>query len=164
MITIRKTKNSDIKTLASIYEQTYNAEKTGEFWDTSKAKALLDFYFNLKTFIGLTALSDKKICGAFFSFIKPWWDGKHLAEGELFIHPKYQNKGIGTQLYLVMMKTAYKRGCIVHDLRAYKKPATWYKKIGFKRTSLAHLSGQIKEVILLINSQNRKIKNRAPLS
>ncbi len=146
-IKIRKTKKSDIKTLSRIYKDVYEAERYGEKWNVKKAETLLRFYFNQKTFIGLTALYEGKVCGAFFSCVKPWWDGDHLAEGELFIGPRYQKKGIGTELYAAMMKTAYQKGCIIHELVAYKKPSEWYKKIGFKETELKYLSGNIKEII-----------------
>ncbi|OGM89588.1 hypothetical protein A2108_01165 [Candidatus Wolfebacteria bacterium GWA1_42_9] len=153
MIKIRRTKLSDIKTLSKIYKEVYDKEKVGETWNYEKAKSLLLFYYNVKTFIGLTVLVDKKIVGAFFSYIKPWCDGKHLAEGEIFIDPKFQGKRIGTKLYLEMMKTAYKKGCRIHELVAYNKPASWYQKIGFRKTKLNHMSGDIKEVIKKINKQ-----------
>jgi L-amino acid N-acyltransferase YncA len=146
-ISFRKTKAADIKELACIYTQVYEAECYKEKWDYTQSKKLLDFYFKLETFIGFTSLCDGKVCGAFFSYIKPWWDGKHLAEGEIFIDPKFQNKHIGTDLYFTMMKYAYKKGCRVHELVAYKKPASWYKKIGFKETKLIHLFASIKDVI-----------------
>ncbi len=150
MIIIRKTKISDIKVLAGIYKKTYDATHNNESWNLTQAKALLEFYLKTKTFIGFTAIYDGKICGAFFSYIKPWWDGKHLAEGEIFVDPKYQGKKIGTQLYLVMMKSAMKKGCVIHEFLAYKKPGLWYEKIGFKPTKLIHMSGNIERVIKLI--------------
>lgn len=153
MVTIRKTKSSDLKILGKIYKRSYDATHSGEMWSYVQAVELINFYYHAKTFIGLTVLYDNKICGAFLSFIKPWWDGKHLAEGELFIDPRYQGKKIGTQLYLAMMKFAYKRGCVVHDLLAYKSPSFWYRKIGFRVTELIHMSGKISRVIKIMSAK-----------
>ena len=146
-IQIRETKKSDIKSLSRIYKNTYDADSHGEKWSLQQAEQLIKFYFNQKNFIGLTALCDGKICGAFLSYIKPWWDGNHLAEGELFVAPAYQKQSIGTKLFLSMMKIANRKKCTTHELIAYGKPGTWYKKIGFKETKLKHLSGSIKKSI-----------------
>ncbi len=110
-------------------------------------KALLDFYFKQRTFIGLTALVDSKIVGAFFSFIKPWHDGDHLGEGELFVDPDYQNRKIGTKLFLEVNKVAEKKGCAVHGLIVYGRIARWYKKLGIKESGLKHMEGNIKDII-----------------
>ena len=109
MLKIRKTKKEDIKKLAEIYERVWNNSKNKENWTNNKVKKLLNFYFYQKTFIGITAIINHKIIGAFFSFIKPWHDGNHLGEGELFINPDYQKQKIGTKLFLQMMKEAKKK-------------------------------------------------------
>ncbi|MDO8561142.1 MAG: GNAT family N-acetyltransferase [bacterium] len=147
MLTIRKSKKRDINKLAKIYKRAYHRSKDGEDWSVPKARALLNFYFNQKTFIGLTALLDDKMVGAFFSFVKPWHDGNHLGEGELFVDPDYQNRKIGTDLFFQMIKIAEKKGCTIHELLAYGRVARWYKKLGIKEVGLKHMQGKIKDII-----------------
>lgn len=147
MLTIRKTKQSDLAKLARIYKAVYDAEDNGEEWSVKQARALLDFYFKARTSLCLTAVHDGAICGAFLSYVKPWWDGKCLAPGEIFIHPDYQGRKIGTGLYLAMMKCAKKKGCSGHELVAYEQAARWYGKIGMRETSLKHMGGSIDRVI-----------------
>ena len=71
MVTIRKARKADIAELAKIYKRAYDRPKFGEKWDIKETKALLNFYLQQKTFLGLTALVDGKIVGAFFSCAKP---------------------------------------------------------------------------------------------
>ncbi|MBI2640326.1 MAG: GNAT family N-acetyltransferase [Candidatus Sungbacteria bacterium] len=147
ILKIRKAKKLDIDQLARIYRRAYGRSRDGEDWSIKRAKALLDFYFGQKTFLGLTALVEGKIVGAFFSFIKPWHDGDHLGEGELFVDPDYQNRKIGTKLFLDMNKIAAKRRCTIHELIVYGRVARWYKKLGIKESGLKHLEGRIKDII-----------------
>jgi len=147
MLKIIKTKKEDLKELSKIYKNAYDRPEEGEDWSIKDSKNLLNFYFNQKTFVGVTAILDGKIVGAFFSFIKPWYDGNHLGEGEVFIDPTYQNQKIGTKLFLEMMKIANNKKCIVHELVAYDKVSNWYKKLGIKETGLKHMSGSIKEIL-----------------
>jgi len=147
MLKIRKAKKEDIIQLIKIYKRVWNNSENKENWTNEKIKRLLDFYFNYKTFIGLVAMIDNKIVGAFFSFIKPWHDGNHLGEGELFVDSDYQKQKIGTKLFFEMMKEAKRRKCIIHELISYEKTSRWYKKIGMKETGLKHLSGNIGRII-----------------
>jgi GNAT superfamily N-acetyltransferase len=153
MLAIRKSRKADIAMLAKIYKQAYDRPKFGEKWGFKEAKALSDFYFQQKNFLGLTALVDGKIVGAFFSYVKPWHDGNHLGEGELFVAPRYQNQKIGTKLFLEMMVLAQKKKCVVHELVAYPRIARWYAKIGMKSTNLQYMAGDIKKIIKKIRLQ-----------
>ncbi len=158
MIAIRKTEEQDIRQLAEIYKAAYNRSQFGENWSLKQAEDLLNFYFNLDTFIGFTATSDKRIVGGFFSFMKPWHDGNRLGEGELFIDPRYQNQKIGSRLMLQMMKEAEEKGCLVHELLAYDEVAKWYRNLGMKDSGLHHMEGKIKEIKQNLMSRNAKSK------
>jgi len=153
MVTIRKARKADIAELAKIYKRAYDRPKFGEKWDIKETKALLNFYLQQKTFLGLTALVDGKIVGAFFSCAKTWHDGDHLAEGELFVDPRYQNQKTGTKLFLSMMILAKKKKCVVHELVAYARIARWYAKIGMKDTKLKHMAGDIQKIIKKMTTQ-----------
>jgi len=40
-----------------------------------------------------------KIAGGICGIIKPWWDGNHLVETELFLRPEFQRQKVGTGLF-----------------------------------------------------------------
>lgn len=147
MLIIRKSRGQDIEQLTKIYKRAYGRSKDGVDWSIQRATALLNFYFRQKTFLGLTALVGGKIVGAFFSFIKPWHDGDHLGEGELFVDPDYQNKKIGTKLFFEMNKIAKRKRCTIHELIVYGRVARWYKKLGIKESGLKHMEGKIEDII-----------------
>jgi GNAT superfamily N-acetyltransferase len=147
VLNIRTTTRKDIIPLARIYIKAYMRPAFGEHWNNQSAIDMLMFYYTQKAFLGLTALVNNKIVGAFFSYIKPWHDGKHLAEGELFVDPKYQKQKIGRQLFLEMMQLADKKKCIQHELLAYNLIAKWYRKVGLKNTGIIHMSGEIKHIL-----------------
>ena len=147
MTTFRKTKKEDISELAQIYRRAYDRPEFGENWSLKAARAMLGFYLTQKTFIGITVLVDGKVVGAFLSYVKPWFDSNHLAEGEIFIDPAYQKQKIGSLLFLEMMNLAEKKNCQIHELVAYAGVAKWYKKIGMHETELKHMSGSIGEII-----------------
>lgn len=147
MLIIRKSRRQDIEQLTKVYKRAYGRSKDGEDWSIQRARALLEFYFKLKTFIGLTAIVDSKIVGAFFSFIKPWYDGDHLGEGELFVDPDYQHRKIGMKLFLEMNMIAKKKGCTIHELIVYGSIARWYKRLGIKESGLKHMQGKIKDIV-----------------
>ncbi len=144
---IRQTKIEDLPELTNIYCKAYDRLEFGENWSVETTKNLLSFYFDLKTFLGITAVANGEIVGAFFSFVKPWHDGNHLGEGELFVDTKYQNQKIGTKLMTEMMRIAKSKDCRVHELVAYDAVAEWYKKIGMQNTGLHHMSGNVEEII-----------------
>jgi len=144
---IRKAKKEDIKFLVEIYRRAYSRPKESENWSGDKARELLNFYFDQKTFIGFVAMMDKKVVGAFFSFIKPWHDGFRLGEGELFVDPKYQNNKIGSKLLFKMLKKAREMKCSVHELVAYDGIAKRYKKLGLRDSGLNHMEGDINTIL-----------------
>jgi len=59
--------------------------------------------------LAFAAEYDGKIVGAFFAGIKPWWDGNHLFDGEIFVHPDFQNKKIGKALFKRILEEAVKK-------------------------------------------------------
>ena len=87
------------------------------------------------------------------SIKKPWWDGIHLEDGELFVCKEYQKNGIAKQL----LKTLFKYGLEEYDATVFEAhtyedengfPYCWYKRIGFETIDdWKIISGNIKSVI-----------------
>lgn len=152
MIQIRPVSPADLPKLAVIYKNAYNSIKIGEKWDDESAAKLLHHFYTQQSDLFFVAELDGKIVGGIVSLVKPWWDGVHLTDGELFVDPNIQGKGIGTQLVKSMFEAAVsKYNTISWDTfthRVYEHPLKWYKKMGFSEIKeWVMITGNIKNVL-----------------
>ncbi len=151
-ISVRLMQESDLNTLARIYCEVYRVFDVGEQWDEASAYKLLDYWLHKQPDLAFVAEVDAKPVGAFIAGIKPWWDGNHLVDGELFVQPEYQSKGVGTQLSRTMFQTAVEKyQATVWDTYTFAKydfPLTWYKSLGFEpNEDWLMISGDLKQAL-----------------
>lgn len=134
-IKIRIAEKEDLQQLAEVYNFTYKKFDIGEEWTVESSKKLLDYWFKRQPDLFFVAEDEDKIVGGFVTGVKPWWDGNHLVDGELFVHVDYQRKGIGTELFKIMYETALEKYSVTSfDTYTFKKtefPLSWYKSQGF---------------------------------
>lgn len=151
MISIRLAKEEDLEKLAAIYEEVFRVFDVGEEWTKEAAYKLLKYYFDRYPDLAFVAEYDGKVVGAFFADVRPWWDGDHLVDGEIFVHPDYQKRGVGTELMKIMFKTAIdKYGVVGWDAITFKGeyPLEWYKKLGFEESkSWIVFGGDVRKVL-----------------
>lgn len=153
---IRIGTESDLNELSKIFTIAYNSLNIGENWTDEKAFVLLKHLMNSQPDLFFVVEEDNKIIGAITAEIKPWWDGIHLVEGELFIHPDAQKKGIGKQLVKKLFEEAKKKyNAVSWDTfthRVYEHPLKWYKSMGFTEIKeWVMISGDIKKVLDNLN-------------
>ncbi|MCK4550974.1 MAG: GNAT family N-acetyltransferase [Candidatus Aenigmarchaeota archaeon] len=143
---------SDLLALAEIYVDTYTKINIGEQWNIDTAKKLISYWLEKQPDLAFVAEYDKKIVGAFVAGIKPWWDGNHLADGEIFIHPDFQKHGIGSELLKTMFKTALEKyNAVSYDAITYNNyefPLNWYKSLSIiPEKNLVVITGNIKSIL-----------------
>ena len=151
-IKIRLMEKQDIQQLSEIYTLVYQKFDIGEKWTVESSKELLDYWFNRQPDLAFVAEFNDKIVGAFVAGIKPWWDGNHLVDGEVFVHPDYQKKGIGTELSKALYKKAIEKYNVVSfDTYTFKKtkfPLNWYKSQGFiENPDWVMIEGDLKSIL-----------------
>lgn len=152
MLNIRLIKKEDLDALAEVYAFVYKVFNSGENWTAESAKEMLNYWLEKQPDLAFLAESDGKIVGAFLSGVKPWWDGVHLFDGELFVHPNFQNKKIGKALLKKVLEEATEKyNAKIFDAftyNGYEFPLSWYKKIGFHVINeWTMFSGDIDEVL-----------------
>ena len=139
--------------LAEIYDKTYSPSvfDVEEKWTKDSAYEMLSYWLKRNSDLAFLAEDDGEIAGAFFVDVKPWWDGNHLVDGEIFVHPDFQKKGIGTKLLKFMFEYAIKEYNVIrwdtYTIKG-KYPLDWYKSLGFNEIEeWAMISADISEVL-----------------
>lgn len=133
---LRLATEADLNALSEIYTTAYNSLNIGENWTPESARKLLEYMFEDQPDLFFVAEESGKVKGAIVATVRPWWDGNHLIEGEIFVHPDYQKKGIGVKLIKILFTTAKEKYDVVswdtYTHKVYKNPLAWYKSLGFE--------------------------------
>jgi len=157
--TLRKIEQQDLGALVRIYVETYK-DNPDEHWTVDSAYKLLLYWFNKQPDLAYLAETDGQIVGGFLIAVKPWWDGNHLFDGELFVHPDYQKQNIGKNLLKKVLAEAVKNyNAVEMDTYTFTTdfPLNWYKRIGLGEIKeWVMLSGKVKEIIKNLNRQDDK--------
>lgn len=148
---IRAVEERDLPILAGIYSRVYEVYNVGEKWAPKSALELMSYWLKRQPDLALLAELDKKVVGGFVVGVKPWWDGNHLVDGEIFVNPNYQKKGVGTELCKSMFKLALEKYHVVRwDTFTFREgfALDWYKRLGFEEIKeWAMISGDPKKVL-----------------
>ncbi len=149
---IRCMTERDLDRLAEVYTEVYNVFDVGEEWTKKSSRDLLDYWLKRQPDLCFLAEYDREAVGAFVAGIKPWWDGNHLVDGEIFVHPNHQGKGIGRVLSRHMYETAIEGydavTCDLDTFRGTGFPLSWYKSLGFEEVDeLVIISADLERVL-----------------
>ncbi len=133
----RPIEKEDVEALARIYMRAFAQENTGEIWTLEAAANLISYWHSRQSDLSYLAFrqEDQKIVGAFLVGVKPWWDGNHLVDGEIFVDPDFQKTGVATLLLqevLLKAKLIYNPVCFQTYTFGDSKPLSWYKRLGFE--------------------------------
>lgn len=151
-VKFRLANHEDLKLLSGIYVIAYNSLKIGENWDNESAYKLIEYLFEDQPDLFFVGEVDGKVVGGIVATVRPWWDGNHLIEGELFIHPDYQKKKIGVRLVKKLFTVAKEKYQAVawdtYTHKVYENPLAWYKNLGFEEIdNWTMITGNIDEVL-----------------
>lgn len=136
MITIRPMTADDLPALAAMYVRSFADPALGEHWTEPAAQALLANWYARQPDLAFVAADDSKLLGAFVVGVRPWWDGNHLVDGELFVDSDSQGKGVASDLIReVLLQAKAKYAPVVWESYTFKGqdfPLNWYKRMGFR--------------------------------
>lgn len=121
--------------LARVYVDALQNEAT-EQWTEEAAHALLAHWLKRQPDLAYIAEYESQLVGAFVVGVRPWWDGNHLVDGELFVAPKYQKNGIARALLQkVLLIAVDKYDPVTWESYTFRSPAfplDWYTRLGFR--------------------------------
>ncbi|WKZ57772.1 MAG: GNAT family N-acetyltransferase [Bdellovibrionota bacterium] len=133
---IRAASHGDIAPLAAIYVAAFKVVDPSERWTEARAAELLSFFLNAQPRLAFIAEIDGQAIGGICGLLKPWWDGAHLVETEIFVAPESQRRGVGQALLSHFIATAReKHGATIMESITFADldfPASWYMRLGFK--------------------------------
>lgn len=138
---------SQLKDLGLVYSECFNLADIGEHWTVEAATKFLTYLWKIQPDLFFIATLDKEIVGGIVGIIKPWCDGTHIHEIELFVHPNHQKRGVASTLTRYLVKTALDKYKItefegIADGNLHDFPLSWYKRIGVVPTGLIHIAGK----------------------
>ena len=140
-------KRSQLAEIGALYAECFNLADIGEHWEAVAAEQFLRYLYNIQPNLFFVCTKDEKIIGAIVGVIKPWCDGNHIHEIELFVHPNHQRRGIATRLTRLIVQTALEKYAItefegIADGSQHDFPLSWYKRMGVNPSGLIHIAGK----------------------
>jgi len=153
---IRRIERKDLQSLAEVYDRVYSPDTfdVGERWTKETAYEMLGYWLKRNSDLAFLAEEEGRIVGGFLADVNPWWDGNHLVDGEIFVHPDHQGKGIGTKLLKFMFEYAVRKyNAVRWDTYTVKGkyPLKWYKSLGFEEIKeWSMISADPREVLKLL--------------
>lgn len=155
-VEVKLLKHSEIPEAAVVYAEAWKKANVGEKWTSVAAKKFFEYFFRRQKALFFVASCEGKVVGGVVGEIVPWWDGAHLSNTELFVHPKFQNRGIAKLLLRATLRKAIRK----YKITAFEGiadnqsefPMRWYNRIGLKRTRWTHVSGDPKEMLRKLSS------------
>ena len=149
---IRVFQTTDLQELAKVFASSYNREDIEEHWTIESAEKLLHRFYELQPDLFFVAESDTALVGGTVAVVKPWWDGNHITDGELFVAPNAQGEGVDRKLLKKLFtESKSKYGAVSWDTftHTYRDhPLKWYKSLGFSEIDKwTMIHGNIDEVL-----------------
>lgn len=134
-VQVRSALTSDIVGMAKAYVEAFREVDPSERWSKDSAEKLIAYLVTTQPQLSFVAELDGVIVGGISGFAKPWWDGCHLVQTELFLSPNGQRQGLGSVLFLHYLNVAQSLYRATHieaiTFRGLEFPASWYTKLGF---------------------------------
>lgn len=160
---IREMKSADLSELAKGYARTLYSND--EPWTDETAYALWFDWLKRQPDLAFVSLVDTKLVGAIVIGVRPWCDGNHLVDGEIFVLPEYQKMSIGSKLLRSALEAAIVKYKPVvwetYTFRNQKFPLQWYHKLGFREIDEWVM---IRAEIMSAAEWERKIKRKGTLA
>jgi GNAT superfamily N-acetyltransferase len=126
----------DIPALSAAYVAAFKEVDPSEVWTEDRAGDLVRFFMKAQPDLVFVAEQDNEVVGGICGLAKPWWDGTHLVETELFLHPTAQRQGIGANLLLQYLQEAARLYRVTKmeaiTFKGLDFPSSWYLQIGLE--------------------------------
>jgi ribosomal protein S18 acetylase RimI-like enzyme len=153
-ITIRSATKNDLPQLGELFSKVYTDKEFDKFTPPA-AVEYLEWLINRCPELAFVAEVDKRIIGGYLAAIKPWFDGPHVVDGEIFVDERYRQYGIGLKLTKTLLQQAKETfGAVVIEATVFnygedgQRALDWHKSNGREIVpEIVFISGSIDEVL-----------------
>lgn len=139
-----------IPSAARVFLEAFNTADVGEKWTQETAGEYLHHLWEKQPYLFFVAVHNGAVIGGMSGGIKPWWDGNHVTDTEIFVHPEFQNQGIAKSLLKKILQVAITSYDAVEfegvANAQHKFPMEWYERIGMTPTGWNHIAGNPREM------------------
>ena len=148
---------SDLSYLGEIFSAVYTDSHFDKFTPEPSTE-YLTWLFKRCPELAFVAEENGTVVGAYLAALKPWFDGPHVVDGEIFVAESYRKHGIGRILTKTLLTEARERyGAVVVEAITYSDDAellAWHAKNARKVVpELVFITGKIDEVLNAIEAQ-----------
>lgn len=142
---IRRVQKKDLSGVTRLFVKMFK-------WSPARARLFMEYWLRIQPDLAFLAEEKKEIVGAIFVGVKPLWDGNHLFDGEIFVSPIVQRKGVGSALVNEMLNIAIRKYHVTSwdafTFRTKGHPLGWHRKLGFTENKRwIMISGKTKEIL-----------------
>jgi len=106
MITFKEVQEKDLEILASLYSIIYLNIEANETWTYETALSYIQYFYHHQPDLFICAYDDDIPIGAIMSTLKPYYDGMHLSNLDIFISEDYRDQNIGKKLLEMHLELA----------------------------------------------------------
>lgn len=153
MLTFKEVEEKDLSILASLYSIIYLNTRISESWNYDTALSYMNYFYHYQPDLFICAYDDNIPIAAIMSTLKPYYDGLHLTETELFVSEDYRNQNIEKKLLEMHFELAIAKYDasyidVITYINNFDNPLDWYKKIGLNPVSnLVVLHGDLENCL-----------------
>ena len=146
-------KQEDLELIATEYAAYYRHSILEEKWTKETAINLFKYFYSQASDLFFVAYDKDKPVGVIMTCLKPWWDGMHLEDAEVFVCKEYQHRGIAKKLFKKLFEYAIEKyNATTLEAHTYEDengfPYCWYKRLGYETIdNWKIISGDIKKIV-----------------
>ncbi len=100
----------DLPEVTALYCEVFNAPPWNDAWTADTASARLHDTLTTPGSVGLLGRQDGRLVGCILGYQEQWFDGVQFYLKEMFVHPTFQRRGIGTRMLQELKGTLGDRG------------------------------------------------------
>lgn len=155
MITFKEINEKDFNILANIYGAISLDTRPNENWTYETSLSYIQYFYSHQPDLFICAYDDDIPIGAVMSTLKPYYDGMHLIQTEVFVSSDYEEQNIKEKLLEMHLKLASTKYHVSHiNAITDNSSLDWFNKIGLEPNSnLIVLQGSLENCLQKIREE-----------